>query len=101
MANNEAFEVLLEEIEVVANELNEEGAKAFRAGSYDKIRSAIEEVYRPAKFRERIKGLLGHCMYSLRVRCGTMMKLWWIIFAFPGRTWASLRSLSSAPAAPG
>lgn len=29
---NEAFEILLEEIEAVANALNEEGAQAFRAG---------------------------------------------------------------------
>jgi len=38
---NEAFEILLEEIEVVVNALNEEGAQAFRAGDYEKAKSAI------------------------------------------------------------
>ena len=54
---NEAFEILLEEIEAVANALNEEGAQAFRAGDYNKAKSAIEEATRLAEFREKVKGL--------------------------------------------
>lgn len=54
---NEAFEILLEEIEAVANAMNEEGAKAFRAGDYSKAKSAIEEATRLAEFREKVKGL--------------------------------------------
>jgi len=54
---NEAFEILLEEIEAVANALNEEGAKALRAGNYDKARAAIEEATRLAEFREKVRAL--------------------------------------------
>lgn len=54
---NEAFEILLEEIEAVANALNEEGAQAFRACDYSKAKSAIEEATRLAEFREKVKGL--------------------------------------------
>jgi len=49
---NEAIEILLEEIEAVANALNEEGAQAFRAGDYEKARVAIEEATRLAEFRD-------------------------------------------------
>ena len=54
---NEAFEILLEEIEAVANALNEAGAEAFRAGDYDRARSIIEEATRLAEFREKVKAL--------------------------------------------
>jgi hypothetical protein len=54
---NIAFEILLEEIELVANQLNESGAAAFRAGDYDKARQAIEEATRLADFREKVKAL--------------------------------------------
>lgn len=54
---NEAFEILLEEIEAVANVLKEEGAQAFRAGDYNKAKSAIEEATRLAEFREKVKRL--------------------------------------------
>jgi len=47
---NIAFEILLEEIELVANQLNESGADAFRIGDYDKARQAIEEATRLADF---------------------------------------------------
>ncbi|WP_322816026.1 winged helix-turn-helix domain-containing protein [Chloroflexus sp.] len=54
---NTAFEILLEEIELVANLLNESGADAFRARDYDKARQAIEEATRLADFREKVKAL--------------------------------------------
>lgn len=54
---NTAFEILLEEIELVANQLNESGAEAFRAGDYERARRAIEEATRLAGFRERVKAL--------------------------------------------
>lgn len=54
---NIAFEMLLEEIELVANQLNEFGADAFRAGDYEKARQAIEEATRLAEFREKVKAL--------------------------------------------
>ena len=60
MENNEvniAFEILLEEIEGVVNALNEEGAKAFKEGDYEKARSLIEEATRLTEFRERVKNL--------------------------------------------
>ena len=52
-----AFEMLLEEIEAVANALNESGAQALRAGDYERARRAIEEATRLAEFREKIKAL--------------------------------------------
>lgn len=54
---NIAFEILLEEIELVANQLNESGADAFHARDYDKARQAIEEATRLADFREKVKAL--------------------------------------------
>jgi len=52
-----AFEILLEEIEAVANGLNEAGAEAFSKGDYEKARQAIEEATRLAEFREKVKAL--------------------------------------------
>jgi len=54
---NTAFEILMEEVELVANSLNEEGAAAFKAGNYDTARRAIEEATRLAEFRERVRVL--------------------------------------------
>ncbi len=54
---NTAFEILLEEIELVANIVNEEGAAAFKAGSYEATRRAIEDATRLAEFREKVKAL--------------------------------------------
>lgn len=47
----------MEEIELVANQLGESGAEAFRSGDYDKARKAIEEATRLADFREKVKAL--------------------------------------------
>jgi hypothetical protein len=47
----------LEEIELVANRLNEAGADAFRTGDFDATRRAIEEAERLADFREKVKAL--------------------------------------------
>lgn len=65
---NEAFEILLEEIEAVANTLNEGGAEAFRKGEYEKAKAAIEEATRLAEFRERVKGLQREWGGLLRFR---------------------------------
>jgi len=54
---NAAFELLLEEIETVANSLNEAGAEAFRSGDYGRARQAIEAATRLAEFREKVKAL--------------------------------------------
>jgi len=54
---NAAFEILIEEIEIVANQLNEDGAQAFKAGDYEGARRAIEEATRLAEFREKVKAL--------------------------------------------
>jgi len=65
---NAAFEILLEEIESVANAFNEEGANALRRGDHDKAQQAIEEATRPAEFREKIKTLrtTSVCFLSFR-----------------------------------
>jgi restriction system protein len=60
MAKNEiniAFEILLEEVEGVVNGLNEDGARALRAGNYDRATGLIEEATRLTDFRERVRGL--------------------------------------------
>ncbi len=60
MKSNEvdtAFEILLEEIEMVANDLHDEGAEAFMSGNYETARRAIEEATRLAEFREKVKAL--------------------------------------------
>jgi len=54
---NAAFEILLEEIEAVTDNLNEAGAEALRAGDYEKAQKAIEEAIRLATFREKVKQL--------------------------------------------
>ncbi|MCM8748014.1 winged helix-turn-helix domain-containing protein [Thermomicrobiaceae bacterium CFH 74404] len=52
-----AFEILLEEIEQVANAVQESGASALRSGRYDEAEAAIEHARRLAEFRERVKSL--------------------------------------------
>lgn len=64
---NVAFEILLEEIELVANQLNESGADAFRARDYDKARRAIEEATRLADFRAKVKNLQNEWAGSVAV----------------------------------
>ena len=54
---NTAFEILIEEIELIANNLNEEGAKAIKAGSYDVARRLMDEAERLADFREKVRAL--------------------------------------------
>lgn len=52
-----AFEILLEEIELLANQLNEEGAQAFKSGDYSMVLRAIEGATRLAEFREKVRAL--------------------------------------------
>lgn len=54
---NTAFEILLEEIELVANQLNDDGARSIKEGKYDEARRAIEEATRLAEFHEKVKAL--------------------------------------------
>ncbi len=54
-----AFEILLEEIEAVANGVNDAGARAFQKGDYEEARKAIELGTRLAEFRAKVKALLG------------------------------------------
>jgi restriction system protein len=60
MARNEmntAFEMLLEEVEGVVDQLNQEGARAFGSGDYDKASGLIQQATRLTEFREKVKGL--------------------------------------------
>jgi restriction system protein len=52
-----AFEILLEEIEQVANGINEAGSEAFRKGAYDEAYRMIEIAMRVVEFREKVKAL--------------------------------------------
>jgi len=54
---NEAFELLLEEVESVIEELNEEAEKTFKLREYEKVKSLIEEATKLTEFREKIKNL--------------------------------------------
>jgi restriction system protein len=54
---NTAFEILLEEVELVANTLNDEGMAAFQGGNYDAAQRAIEKATRLTEFREKVKAL--------------------------------------------
>ena len=52
-----AFEIVMEEIEAVANALNQEGAAAFQKGDYERARQVIEDATRIAGFRAKVKAL--------------------------------------------
>jgi len=52
-----AFEILMEEIEEVANGVNSEGSAAFENGDYDRAKQIIEDATRLADFRQKVKAL--------------------------------------------
>lgn len=52
-----AFEILLEEVEEVANGLNSEGSAAFEGADYDRAKQIIEDATRLADFRQKVKAL--------------------------------------------
>lgn len=52
-----AFELLKEEIEQVANALNDAGAEAFKSSHYEEAKRTIELATRLADFRDRVKDL--------------------------------------------
>ncbi len=54
---DEAFELLLQEIEAVSHTLREEGAEALRAGRLDEARRIVERVRQVHTFREQIRAL--------------------------------------------
>lgn len=56
---NIAFEILLEQIEDAVNELNEEGARAFRGRAYDKARELIEDAEQISEFRDKANQMKG------------------------------------------
>lgn len=66
---NEAFEILLEELEVVINLLNEAGGEAFKKGDYDKVKESIEKASQLTEFREKVRSLQKEwaTLYSGRV----------------------------------
>ena len=52
-----AFEILLEEIEMVISEIKNAGASAFQKGEYDKVEEIKEKATALEKFREKVKHL--------------------------------------------
>lgn len=52
-----AFEILLEEIEVVVNGLNKEAEDAFKSQDYEKAKALIEDAVKLTGFREKVKNL--------------------------------------------
>ncbi|WP_322818828.1 winged helix-turn-helix domain-containing protein [Tepidiforma sp.] len=52
-----AFDILIEEIELVVNELRESGAEAFRAGDDRKARQTLDTLPQLTEFRERVRAL--------------------------------------------
>ena len=66
---NEAFEILLEELEVVIDLLNEAGAEAFKKSDYEKVKESIERATQITEFREKVKSLQKEWanLYSVRL----------------------------------
>ena len=52
-----AFEILIEEIETAVDELNEQGAEAFRRGDHNIIDQTLDRAKRLTAFRTRVKDL--------------------------------------------
>ncbi|MCX8034274.1 MAG: winged helix-turn-helix domain-containing protein, partial [Thermodesulfovibrio sp.] len=52
---NIAFELLLEEIENVIEELNKEAEETFKSRDYEKVKSLIEDATKITDFREKIR----------------------------------------------
>ncbi|MFZ0888178.1 MAG: winged helix-turn-helix domain-containing protein [Candidatus Binataceae bacterium] len=52
-----AFEILVEEIETAVDELNEQGAEAFRRGDHSIIDQTLDRAKRLTAFRNRVKDL--------------------------------------------
>ena len=52
-----AFEICLEEIEAVVDDLNQEGATAFQKGDYDSLKGLMEVATRLADFRTKVRTL--------------------------------------------
>jgi hypothetical protein len=52
-----ALEILVEELEIVANGLDENGTEAFKTGEYDKATEASEMAARLSDFRDKVKTL--------------------------------------------
>lgn len=54
---NTAFELLLEEIENVVEELNKEAEKTIKLREYDKVKALVEDATKITNFREKVKVL--------------------------------------------
>ena len=52
-----AFEILLEEVQVIADDLNKEGATAFENGNYEHARELIDDATRLEEFRGKVRDL--------------------------------------------
>lgn len=52
-----AFELLLKELESVADALHDQGAEAFRRGDLERVKQASAEAEQLAQFREKVKAL--------------------------------------------
>jgi restriction endonuclease Mrr len=52
-----AFDIVLEEIENAIEGLNQDGAKAFQKGNYDRARELMEKGSQMTAFRERVNDL--------------------------------------------
>ncbi len=52
-----AFEIVLEEVETVVDNLNRDGAGAFQKGDYDAARGLIEIATRLTEFRGKVRNL--------------------------------------------
>lgn len=52
-----AFEILLEEIEIVVSQIKDAGTKAFSKDDYEKAKQAADEAARLAGFREKVRQL--------------------------------------------
>jgi len=64
-----AFEIVLEEIEDVVDNLNQDGAGAFQKGDYETARNLVETATRLTDFRGKVRGLQKEwdTLFSTRV----------------------------------
>ncbi len=54
---SEAFEILLEEIEMVAHALQQQGAEAFADGRLQEVKTTLAELDRVVAFRDKVRAL--------------------------------------------
>ena len=64
-----AFEIVLEELEGVVENLNQDGAAAFQRGDYEAAKEMVESATRLSDFRSKVRGLQGGMGPAISTKC--------------------------------